>query len=87
MPVELVDQSLVDKYLERINRFVNNVNAFEKSLTDMVSKVRSHFTPTVSETEASILQEAVPPKPSVVPADDIDIDKLLVGIDLGGMSL
>lgn len=82
-----VDQSLVDSYLDRVNRFVSNVERFEQQLKEMTANVVNRFTPE-HKTEP-VLQEPATAKsePAVVTADDIDIDALLSGVDIGGMSL
>lgn len=76
-----VDQSLVDEYLARVNRFVNNVNTFENTLNGLLNRSK----PIVSEMETPVYQEAATePAQNIVTADDINIDDLLKGIDLGG---
>lgn len=76
-----VDQSLVDSYLARVDRFVNNVKNFEDTLNGLLGRSE----PTVSEMKTPVYQEvATAPAQSVVTADDINIDDLLKGIDLGG---
>lgn len=77
-----VDQSLVDRYLERVDRFVDNV----KRLGDTLANMGEQFKSARLEKEEPVYQEAsaaaVAEKP-VVTADDIDLDALLQGIDLG----
>lgn len=91
MPAALtVDQSLVDAYLARVDRFYDNVNRFEETLKEMTSSLKDRFMPTAPEKEAPVYQEVATAQPeqAVVTADDIDLDALLKGIDLGdGMSL
>lgn len=86
MPATLtVDQSLVDAYLERANRFYDNVEKFASDLKDMLKRPES-----VTEVrEQPVYQETVAAQPeqAVVTADDIDLDDLLRGVDLGGVSL
>lgn len=80
-----VDQSLVDGYLERANHFYDNVEKFASDLKDMLKRPES-----VAESrEQPVYQEtaAVQPEQAVVTADDIDLDALLSGVDLGGVSL
>ncbi len=82
-----VDQSLVDAYLARVDRFVSNVERFEQQLKDMTSTVKERLIP--EQKAQTVYQETVAPKPEhdVVTADDIDIDALLSGVDLGGITL
>lgn len=86
LTVETVDQSLVDSYLERANRFAENVRQFEKTLKEMINKVKDHISPAISDTEAPVYQETADAE-SVVTAEDIDLNQLLRGIDLNGMEL
>lgn len=75
-----VDQSLVDNFLARVERFTNNINRLQDTITEMKEK----FMPASHEKEAPVQQAAAPaPVQDVVTADDIDIDALLSGIDLG----
>lgn len=80
-----VDQSLVDSFLARVDRFVDNINRLEETLADM----KDRFMPTAPERKEPVHQEvaATQPKQAVVTADDIDLEALLSGIDLGGASL
>ena len=96
-----VDQSLVDKYLERVDRFYNNVQFLQDSVKDMLSGIKDRFasaektSPVMEAYQESspvepVYQEAaaVQPEKPVVTADEIDIDALLKGIDLGdGMTM
>lgn len=103
MPAALtVDQSLVDKYLARVDRFWNNVDQFGQQLKEMANEFKDRFMPSVQETPMyqdtaqTIYQEtaavnpvyqepaAAQPEKKVVTADEIDLDSLLAGIDLGG---
>lgn len=103
MPAALtVDQSLVDRYLARVDRFWNNVDQFGKQLKEMVDEFKDRLTPSVQEnpmyqdathttyqeTAAAkpVYQEyaAAQPEKKVVTADEIDLDSLLAGIDIGG---
>lgn len=103
MPAALtVDQSLVDKYLARVDRFWNNVDQFEQQLKEMANEFKDRFMPSVQETPMyqdaaqTVYQEtaavnpvyqepaAAQPEKKVVTADEIDLDSLLAGIDLGG---
>lgn len=77
-----VDQTLVDNYLARVDRFVNNVKQFEEQLKEMTNTVVERFTP--EQKTEPVLQES---EPDVVTPDDIDIDALLSGVDIGGMTL
>ena len=55
MPAALtVDQSLVDNYLARVDRFFNNVNRFEETLKEMTDGLKEKFMPTAPEREAPI---------------------------------
>lgn len=81
----MVDQSLVDSYLARVDRFVNNVRSFEETLANMMSRPE----PVVPERTTPVYQETAAAEPArdVVTADDIDLDALLSGINLNGMKL
>lgn len=48
MPAEAltVDQRLVDEYLERVDRFYNNVVSFEETLKGLANGVKDRFMPT-----------------------------------------
>lgn len=85
MPAALtVDQSLVDNYLARVNRFFDNVNRFEDTLREMTDGLKEKFTPAAPEKDASTYQETtVMQQPATVTAADIDLDDLLRGVDLG----
>ena len=51
MPAALtVDQSLVDKYLARVDRFWNNVDQFEQQLKEMANEFKDRFMPSVQKT-------------------------------------
>ena len=82
-----VDQSLVDAYLARVDRFVRNVEQFEQQIKDMTSAVKERLVP--EQKAQTVYRESTAPKPTqdVVTADDIDIDALLSGVDLGDMTL
>lgn len=86
----LVDQSLVDRYLERVDRFWNNVDQFANTLKEMTSDLRDRFMPEAPVKEEPAYQEAVaaavqePEKAPVITADDVDLDALLKDVDLGG---
>lgn len=103
MPAALtVEQSLVDNYLERVDRFCRNVDQFGQQLKDMVAEFKDRFVPSAKEnpmyqdTAQTTYQEAAAAEPvyqepviaqperNVVTADEIDLDSLLAGIDLGG---
>lgn len=103
MPAALtVDQSLVDKYLARVDRFWNNVDQFGQQLKEMANEFKDRFMPSVQETPMyqdtaqTVYQEtaavnpvyqepaAAQPEKKVVTADEIDLDSLLAGFDLGG---
>ncbi len=88
--VMTVDQELVDTYLSRVDRFVNNIQNFENTLKEMTGSLKDKFMSNFSEQEESAHQEiaAAEPEQAVVTADDIDLDALLSGIDLGaGMAI
>lgn len=86
MPVTAytVDQSLVDAFLSRVDRFVNNVQNFGDTLSDMLRRPEPEIPETVAP-ETSMYQEtaAVQSAEEVITADDINIDDLLRGLDLG----
>lgn len=91
-----VDQSLVDKYLERVDRFCNNVQSLQNSVKDMLGGIKDKFAsaertaPVMEAYQESALVEpvyqeaaAVQPEEPTITAEEIDIDALLKGIDLG----
>lgn len=82
-----VDQSLVDNYIARVDRFANNVETFAKTLAEMKNTIMSN----ISKKEEPVRQEtaAIPNDTvqSVVTADEIDLDALLKGIDLSGAEM
>lgn len=84
-----VDQSLVDIYLARVDRFVKNVRQFEQQLKDATDAVKEHFVPDQKAQPDIQHREPVAAKsePAVVTAADIDIDALLNGVDIGGMTI
>lgn len=92
MPAALtVDQSLVDNYLARVDRFCDNVKKFEETLGELTSGLKEKFMPAESKTEAPVYDayeeaSAVQSEPKTVTADDIDLDALLAGIDFGQAS-
>lgn len=81
--VMTVDQSLVDSFLERVNRFVDNVDRFEETIKE---ELQSRFSPTVPEPMVSVPQAAAAtdPEQSVITPDDIDLNALLQGVDFDG---
>lgn len=88
MPAALtVDQSLVDNYLARVDRFCDNVKKLEETLGELTSGLKEKFMPAESKMEAPeyVYEEAsaVQSEPKTVTADDIDLDALLAGIDFG----
>lgn len=96
-PSMLVDQSLVDSFCARADRFVNNVNDFRQRLDNMLSEVKEKFAPEMEapaveeptyQEAATVTEDVAVTADDVVTADDIDIDALLQGVDLGsGMSM
>lgn len=87
----VVDQSLVDNYLARVKRFADNVKRFEEQLDNALTIVKDRFMPEQKTQSAMDIEhrepEATKPDSAVVTADDIDIDALLSGVDIGGMSI
>lgn len=75
-----VDQSLVDNYLSRVERFAHNIQNFKETLDSLLKPSE----PAVSEMAESVQQTR---QSGVVTADDIDINALINGIDLTGMTL
>lgn len=93
----VVDQNLVDEYLDRVNRFHNNVVSFEDAVKKMLNNTADKTAPVRStepvmesyhESEHTVpVPEETPaaqPNGDVVRPEDIDLDKFLAGIDLGG---
>ena len=89
LTVDTVDQSLVDSFLERVDRFVDNVDRFQKTLAEMKENLMDKFAPASPEVEEPVHEEiaAAAPEQDVVTADDIDLDALLAGVDLGGVEM
>ena len=84
MPTALtVDQSFVDNYLARVDRFCKNVEDLGKSIQEFAGRftVQEQAEPQYEET-ASNYREA--DYVEAVTADDIDLDSLLQGVDLDG---
>lgn len=90
----LVDQSLVDRYLERVDRFWNNVEQFGQTLKDLTGDLKDRFVPEAPVKEEPVYQETVtaamqqPTQDAVVTAEDIDLDALLRDVKLDdGLSM
>lgn len=99
----LIDQDLVDKYLLRVDRFADNVRDLGNTLKSMLSRSEPEKpvmeTPLYQEVssyqaepaykEQPTYQEMAAPEPSqnVITANEIDLDKLLEGVNLDGMEL
>lgn len=91
-----VDQSLVDAYLARVDRFCNNVSTFETTLKELTNNLKEtiaeRFRP--EPTPEQIFEEEIPQEmqmeqmqetiddPLVTTADDIDLDALLADVNL-----
>ena len=93
MPTALtVDQSFVDNYLARVDRFCKNVEDLGKSIQEFAGRftVQEQAEPQYEETasnyrEADYVEAAAAEEtPEAVTADDIDLDSLLQGVDLDG---
>lgn len=93
-----VDPELVNSYLARVNRFVENVNRFEQQLKGMTNAIKERVMPeptVTSDIQHDIYHDidhrqepaAAKPEQPVITADDIDIDALLNGVDIGGMTM
>lgn len=97
----VVDQNLVDEYLDRVNRFYDNVVSFEDAVKKMLNNTADKTAP-VRNTEpvmesyhgsehtvpAPEETPAVQPNADVVRPEDIDLDEFLAGMDFGsGVSL
>lgn len=95
MDIAMVDQSVVDTHLQRVNRFVDNVNKFQQKLDSFMSSSMSSssdMTQTVQMVQQSTNAQTAtfenPAPRQKVTADEIDIDAILNGIDLNaGMTL
>lgn len=88
-----IDQKLVDDFLARVDRFVNNVNKLGETLRSMKDDVKERITPAISRQETHAYQAPAAPTrdtvavKSVVTPDDIDLDALLGDIDLNGAGI
>lgn len=91
MSLLTVDQNLVDNYLARVDRFVDNISNFENTLKEAFAEVKDRFMPSQTAKTESVAQTPEPVyqtmpntvEPGLVTADDIDLEKLLAGVDLG----
>lgn len=86
----VVDDAIVQKYLDRVDRFVRNVDRFGEQLRSMTNTVKERFTPmqTVrSDIEHQKLESATAVESATVTPDEIDIDALLSGVNLDGVTL
>lgn len=86
----VVDDALVQKYLDRVDRFVRNVDRFGEQLRSMTNAVEERFTPmqTVrSDIEHQKPESATAVESATVTPDEIDIDALLSGVNLDGVTL
>ena len=95
MNIAMVDQKQVDAYLDRAQRFIDNVNTFKETLierlhaigqanpfaNDVVTPVQATQNSPTSQTPVSSVMNATPIQPTVT-ADDVDIDALLGDLDL-----
>lgn len=87
LTVDSVDQSLVDDFLARVDRFVDNVNRLHENIMEQMN---NRFGPAVPEKEEPMYEETAAvsqPEQAVVTADDIDIDALLAEVDLSDMGM
>lgn len=82
-----VEQSMIDAYLDRIHRFIDNVNQFKERLSEMMSQRgpvdgdEAGMRTTYSQQTAAY-QETSDSGRSLT-ADEVDIDALLSDIGLG----
>lgn len=86
----VVDDAIVQKYLDRVDRFVRNVDRFGEQLRSMTNTVKKRFTPmqTVrSDIEHQKPESATAVESATVTPDEIDIDALLSGVNLDGVTL
>lgn len=86
----VVDDAIVQKYLDRVDRFVRNVDRFGEQLRSMTNTVKERFTPmqTVrSDIEHPKPESATAVESATVTPDEIDIDALLSGVNLDGVTL
>ena len=78
MPITLVDDSLVQAHLDRIDRFSQSVQALGERLNALFAS----FHLTKDPPQVSRPEPPVAAKPDIT-ADDINVDDILSGIDLG----
>lgn len=86
----VVDDAIVQKYLDRVDRFVRNVDRFGEQLRSMTNTVKECFTPmqTVrSDIEHQKPESVTAVESATVTPDEIDIDALLSGVNLDGVTL
>lgn len=96
MNIATVDQAHVDAYLDRAQRFIDNVNAFKETLIERLQAIRqanpfandvstpmqsTQSTPVAQTTPIQPVMDTTPVQPTVT-ADDVDIDALLGDLDL-----
>ena len=88
-----VDQSLVDAYLARVNRFCQNVADLQNTLQELSDQyLGQEQAELLDEQEAYAAMQTEPEmaqeEEQAVTEDDIDLDSLLQGVDLdGGLSM
>lgn len=78
--VSMVEQSVVDAHLQRVHRFVDNVNKFQQKLDTFMSP--SERTKQAPAKMAVQTTTQTPVTNKVVTSDEVDIDAILSGIDL-----
>ncbi len=86
----VVDDALVQKYLDRVDRFVRNVDRFQEQLRSMTGAVKERLTPTQtvrSDIEHQKPEPAAAVESATITPDEIDIDALLSGVNLDGVTL
>lgn len=89
MPVKMIDQSLVNAYLDRVQRFVNGVNEFKNHLDEMMrtwSLTAEQPESVTAMTEEPAMAATMNASEAAMPitADDIDLDAIIKDIDLEG---
>lgn len=96
MNIAMVDQKQVDAYLDRAQRFIDNVNTFKETLIERLQAIgqanpfANDVSASVQSTQNTPIAQTNPVQSvtdstsvqSTVTADEVDIDALLGDLDL-----
>ncbi len=86
-----IEQTTIDAYLNRIQRFSENVTQLQNRLNEMLGKQEPEQAVSKAPIQATAPVQTTAPMepatPKVVTANDVDIDAILKGIDFGQPSM